>query len=310
MAIFGDATYQFSRSFDIQFGARVSRNEQRSQLTQGGLLAGGVTIVNDPRESSETTTTWQVAPRWHFNEDAMAYARIATGYRAGGPALPIPGAPPELPTSFDSDSTINYELGYKAAFLDNSLSLDVAAFYIDWTDIQIITTYFINGVNWATTGNAGTAVSKGLEWNLSWTPIEGLQIGLIGAYTDAQLTKDAPALGAQDGDELPYVPDLTNTLSADYSWTIGRYSAFVGAGWSYVGERRNDFPEHVKLPDYNTYEARAGISAGRYSMQLFGKNLSDEQGMTGYGSLGAFGGTGYAALIRPRVIGVRFTADF
>ena len=127
---------------------------------------------------TESTTTWSVAPRWHINEDTLAYARVATGFRPGGPNLPTPTLP--NPPPFKSDSTKNYEIGIRTDLFDKTFSIDMAVFYIDWKDIQILS--IVNtpagpvGIN----GNSGSAKSQGVEWNFRWRPISGLTRRFVG----------------------------------------------------------------------------------------------------------------------------------
>lgn len=309
LAFYANATFQISPDFDIEAGIRHASNDQESQLTTSGLLVGAFTPP--ALSSSEETTTIQIAPRWRFAPDAMVYARYAQGYRPGGPSIPIPGGPPGLPTSFNSDKTENYEVGVKATLLDGKLYVDAAAYRIDWTDIQILSAVVVSGTPFVVTSNAGTARSQGFEWYVAYKPVEGLELSIVGAHTDATLTAAAPVLGAADGDELPYVAELTNTVNADYEFPVfGTASAFLGLSWSYVGERHTDFPFHIALPSYDVFDARAGVRDGDFTVQLFAKNLGDEQAITSYSPVGGFGGTGTAGLVRPRVIGIRIAKDF
>ncbi len=65
---------------------------------------------------------------------------------------------------------------------------------------------------------------------------------MLGSYTDAYLTADAPGLGAIVGDKLPYVPNVSNTLNVDYKWAaFGDWSAFVGGSETYTGSRYTGF---------------------------------------------------------------------
>ncbi|MGI0068517.1 MAG: TonB-dependent receptor domain-containing protein, partial [Thermoplasmata archaeon] len=132
---FGNLTLHLSRAFDIQAGGRYSSNSQTATETVTGPLVGPGFTFSTP--SSGDSFTWSVAPRWHLNPDTMIYARIATGFRPGGPNdLPV-AAPPSVPREYGPDRTVNYEIGARTALLDHRLSIDVDAFYIDWKDIQL-----------------------------------------------------------------------------------------------------------------------------------------------------------------------------
>jgi iron complex outermembrane recepter protein len=257
-----------------------------------------------------------VAPRWHINEDTLAYVRVATGFRPGGPNLPTPTLP--NPPPFKSDSTKNYEIGMRTDLFDKTFSIDMAVFYIDWKNVQILG--IVNtpagpvGIN----GNSGSATSKGVEWNFSWRPISGLTLALLGSYTDAYLTADAPGLGAFSGDKLPYVPNVSNTLNVDYKWpAFSNWSAFVGGSETYTGSRYTNFSPtisviepHVKLPVYNTFQLHLGLDNGHYNAELYGNNLGNSKGITDYNNEGGANQTGQVSFIQPRTIGVQVGYKF
>ena len=320
VAGYADLTYFFSPQFDIELGARVFRNTQDAAQTQGGAFLGTTTPSTLPAlDSSETDYTFSVAPRFRITPDALIYARVASGYRPGGPQLFVPGGPASLPTQYNSDSTINYEAGFKATLFDRMLSVDIAAFYIDWSDIQITVSIPVGGVNYSLTGNAGEAVSKGVEWNLALEPAAGLRLSTVGTYTDAKLTSDAPGINGFDGDRLPYVPKINASLVAEYEWPIASdYRMLVSGSWSYTGSRFSDFSlspaaSHLRVPSYDSWAAQVGIQGERFGVRLYGKNLTDTRGITNYSpGQSVFGVTipGQVGLIRPREIGVRLTGSF
>ena len=121
----------------------------------------------------------------------MMYARLATGYRPGGPNVLPPtrhaGAGAQY-GAYGSDKTTNVELGVRSTQLDGRLSLDLALFHVDWKDIQLFELVSGFGIN----ANGGTARSQGAGVELRLpVPVQGLTFQWTGAYTDAQLTSDA-----------------------------------------------------------------------------------------------------------------------
>jgi iron complex outermembrane receptor protein len=308
---FGDLTYHFNSQFDIQAGGRYSSNKQSASESVTGLLVQPQ-IFTTP--SSGDVFTYSVAPRWHVDANTMVYARIATGYRPGGPNALPPLAPPDVPREYGADKTTNIELGIRSTQLEGLLSIDVAAFHVDWKDIQLIEA--IGGFNF--NGNGGTARSQGLEWTFAYIPVHGLTFSWTGAYTDAQLTSDAPGVGGVSGNPLPYAPKWGTSLDGEYDWAaFSNYKGFVGATWSYVGTRSTDFgssvgttPVQVGLESYNTFAARIGLENDRYRVTLYGKNLGDSRGITSYASSGAPGLAGDITVIQPRTIGVTLAAKF
>ena len=308
---FADVTWHFNPQFDVQLGGRWARNSQDSSQNTAYNPGFGIPVDVRNGSSSQSVWTYSLAPSWHFSSNSMAYARLATGYRPGGPNALPPGIT-NVPSQYDSDKTTNIELGLRSTQLDGRLSLDVAAFHVDWRDIQLYQVVNGFGVN----ANGGTARSQGFEWAFGYLPVHGLTFQLTGAYTDAKLTSDAPDLYASDGDPLPYAPKWSGSLDGQYEWAaFADYKALVGATWSYVDSRSSDFasstatpPGQITLPSYNTWGVRFGFENARYRFSLYGKNLGDEHGFTNYNAAGAPYST--VTVIQPRTYGVTLAASF
>ena len=314
---FGDVTLHFTSKFDIQGGVRYSSNTQHYTQGEGGLLAGGpfTSIVS---RSSDNSVTFLATPEYKINPDNLVYVRIASGYRPGGPNALVPAqlAAGNVPTSFGPDNLINYELGYKSSLFDHRLTLDLSGFYIDWSNVQLLTRYGTFTVE----GNGGSAVSKGFEGSATVTPFHGLTISDNLAYTDAHLTQDALGAGGHNGDRLPYVPRFSNSVNGDYDLTLmGRYNAYVGASWRYIGSRPSAFatsaiPTFVRptIPSYGVVDVRAGVTYEGYALNLYIKNVNDSRGITSLGGLQQDPGQNpySASLIQPRTFGASISAQF
>jgi iron complex outermembrane recepter protein len=306
---FADVTYHFSPLFDLQAGGRYSRNEQSASESISGLLVPSSAFTTP---SNGNVFTWSVAPRFHFDANNMLYARAATGYRPGGPNALPPIAPPDVPRQYGADKTLNFEVGERSTLLDGALSVDVAAFYVRWTDIQLFEIVDNTGIN----GNGGKARSQGLEWTLGYVPVKGLTINWTGAFTDANLTSEATSVNGNPGDPLPWAPKWSTGLDGEYDWSaFAGFQGFVGGTWSYVGTRSSDFASsavggQVGLPHYNSVDARVGIDNKRYRITVYGKNLGDSRGVTNYVNTGAPGNNGDVTYIQPRTIGVTLSAKF
>ena len=306
MAVFGDVTFKFNDAFDLITGLRWAANDQSfHQITGGAILptedVGG--------ESDEDVFTWAVSPRWHISEDTMAYVRVATGYRPGGPNLILPGVPPQV----DSDELTNYELGLKTQFMEGRALVNAAVFYIDWEGIQQIQAF--GGIS--ALDNAGDAESKGVELESLFAVTNGLQLGLNLSYTDATLETSPPGLGNLLGARLPLVPEWTGSLTADYSFTaFGGRDAHVGAGWRYIDERESDTVTidnnlSYVLPEYDVVDLNADVRFDAVTVRFFVRNLTDERGYTGGGT--TVNGLDQPIrvdvnLLQPRTVG--FSLDF
>src|SRR5205085_1680838 len=125
-AAFANATWHINPKFELTGGGRWSRNKQSDEQTTSGVLLGGAVIEVSGR-SSDSVFTYSLAPTFKPNAHTRVYARVAKGYRPGGPNALSPGAPNELRT-FAPDTTTNYEVGLKTESADHRLSLEVTGF--------------------------------------------------------------------------------------------------------------------------------------------------------------------------------------
>lgn len=317
-AFFGDVTLNLTSKFDITGGLRYAHNDQDyHQITDGFILGG---FIDHPGGSSESVTTWQVNARYHFTDQVMAYGRIATGYRPGGPNVALPGVPPVV----NSDTLTSYEAGIKSTFWGGRALLNLTAFDIEWKDIQLSVFNLSCGCSYLS--NGGGAYSRGFELEGSLVPTDGLRIGYNLAYTKGALTSLAP--GAPPyylGYQLPGVPRWAGAVTADYEWPAfnNGWRPSVGGSLRYVGEEWVFAPDsptgigyipNTKNPSYVTADLRAGLSNDRYQVNLFVRNLTNKLVYTSQSAVqDPFSGATYAldsVPLEPRVIGISVDAKF
>lgn len=313
-AAFANATYRITPTFDVSAGLRYTQYDQDRQGTATGFLVLiGVIPASSTSTYSDSVLTGSLDARWHFSPNAMAYARAAEGYRPGGPTTN---------GSFNPDKTWNYELGLKGTALDGKLSGDIAAFYIDWKDIQL---NFFNGTN-TVIGNAGDAHSQGIEVEGTYSPIERLTLSANAAYTDAKIDGlvDGAQGGAAVGDPLPYSSKWAAALRADYFFPLtGSIEGNVGAGLRYKSEFNTTFPgdtgtRFYRLPSETFFDLRAGMSWSSYTLNLQVLNVGDERKLAGasqymgvsQAEADAFGQPVFLAYTPGRTYALSFTARY
>jgi len=303
---FANVTWHLAPKFDLTAGGRYSHNKQSVVQNTDGLLAGGAASFDG--DSSDNVFTYSIAPTFKPNENTRIYARIAKGYRPGGPNAVSPLAPDGVPRQFGPDTTTNYEVGIKMETPDRLLTLEASAFLIDWKDVQLLAQIEGFGVN----TNGGSARSKGLEFTASVNPNRNLSLFANGSYVDAYLTKDAPVIvGGEKGDPLPWNPKWQWTLGGEYEHPLSdSMNARAGISWHYTGERSSDFDAtngQRKLDSYGQIDAHAGLEFGRYRVDLFARNLTNSRGVVNLGFFGDVNGNLAASVIRPRTVGVSFS---
>ncbi len=304
-AVFGNATYTFNDRFDVTAGGRWAKNSQVLHSTLVGPLVGPDQII---REASEADVfTWMISPRFHINDASMVYGRVATGYRPGGPNSPLPGVPP----LFDSDTTTDYEAGYKASLLHGALDLDLALYYIDWKDIQI-SAVNANGINYRANGSA--ASSRGVEFTTSYQLTDHWRLGATGSYTNAILGEDVASLGGKAGDRLPNSPHWTESLTADYETQLsGDWQLQLGGGYRHFGSTWSAVesgPAAFEVPAQNIVDLYGGGTLNhRTSIRLYVRNVFNDRSYLNLNDANNHGFPNFVP-IQPRTLGVNVDTKF
>jgi len=271
---FANGTFHLTPTIDLGAGVRYSAIDQYLVNNGSGYLAL-LGVIPASQSSSESDNVWTESfdARWRFVPGSMVYARIARGYRPGGPNTSGP--------SFEPDTTWNYEVGVKSSALGGKLTGSAALFYIDWSNVQL---NFFNGTN-TITGNAGDAKSEGVELEANYTPLRGLVLGGNFAYTDAEITHLVPGAtgGAVVGDQLPYNSKIAYTLHADYSMPLSStLVGSVGASLRYKSAFNTTFPgdtgtRFYRLPETTFFDLRTGLTYEQFAVNFQILNLFDQR---------------------------------
>ncbi|MGC6330314.1 TonB-dependent receptor [Rhizorhabdus sp. FW153] len=319
---FGDLTWHATDKLDIQVGGRYAHNKQHNESTlitsaQTAPVFGSGTTIAD---SSDSAFTWLISPSYHFSRDIIAYARVATGYRPGGPNI---AAPPSVPQSFGSDKVINYELGFKGKVVPGLLTIDLSLFQIDWKDIQLQGTDSISSLTFLS--NGGKARSRGLEFATTLTPWAGMTIDTNLTFTDATLTEDLPTivnatgLRGLDGDRLPFSARVAANITANQSFPLGdRLEGTLGFTVVYLGDRAGTFVTNaanatrprITLPGYTTVDVRGGLTFDEvWGANVYVRNLFDKRGVAAADNRNGVN-VPTALFIQPRTFGLTLTRSF
>jgi iron complex outermembrane receptor protein len=316
---FANLTVHFTDRFDVQVGGRESEIKQTDNaegITTGLFVPpfyGQPSPVLSPPDPPEKNNafTYLVTPRLRLSSDLMLYARLASGYRAGGSngANPLPPTPPQ----YGSDKTDNYEIGAKGDFLEHKLTVDASLYYIDWKGIQLVLVNPHDDINY--TINGSPAKSEGVELSVESRPLAGLTVAAWGAYSDAALTQDFPvgttAYGVA-GNRLPLSPRVSAHLSVKQEFALSdKVTGFVGGAIDYVGNRYGLFvstPERAYYAAYARTDLSTGVRFDSWTVNIFGNNVTDRRGILGGGN-GMFPPFAYN-IIQPRTVGVTVSMTF
>jgi outer membrane receptor protein involved in Fe transport len=315
---FADLTYHITQKFDIQLGGRESGNRQTYNNTDYGPYATKfLHLSTEPFVFPEIVTkensfTYLLTPRFRFSDDLMTYARLASGYRPGGPnsnAVVF-----NTPSAFKPDKTLNYEVGVKGNVLEHRLSFDASVYYIDWKDIQLNLTDPVTKAGYRS--NASHAKSQGVELSVESRPVSGLTASGWVAFNGAQLTAALPAISGaygRPGDRLPYSSRFSSNVSLNEEFVLtGSLTGFLGGSLSYVGDRKGVFrnvPQRQTFPAYAQTDLNGGIRQDSWSVNAYCTNVTDRRGVL-TGGLGTSPNPLAFNYIQPRTVGLSVTKTF
>ncbi|MHB9878070.1 TonB-dependent receptor [Pacificimonas sp. ICDLI1SI03] len=287
-AIYTQVTFKLSPSFDVSLGARYTWDDRETNITEVAGAQGTVLGLGTYKQSFEKFNYTAIV-NWEPVRDILAYAKIATGYVAGGILSGIP---------YDPESLTSYEIGLKSQLFDDRLRFNAAAFYSDYTDLQ--TQNFINGRQ--TFDNAGEAEVKGFEIETTVVPFYGFVLtGNIG-YNDLDYkTFILNGVDVADVATTTYNSKWTGRVEAAYEsdpFANGaNFFARLGASYrgSYflvstpildllgdpTGQTLSPLEDSRKQPSYWLVDGRIGVGAidfggGSVAISAFGKNLTNE----------------------------------
>ncbi len=262
-ALFGQATYTLLGILDLTAGLRYdNQNKDFDYSWSGG--AWGV-----PDESGSTDndfSAWlpKFAVALRLDERFTPYVSVSRGYKSGGFNLKSSAG-----KSYDSEFAWNYEVGVKSLWFEDRLSINLAAFYIDWSELQVEQPDYPD----FTVVNAASATCRGAELEISALLLPGLRVGGSVGFVDA--TFDDFVFGSENyaGNNVPTVPECTYRLALDYRFG-GHY--MLSAEYLGVGNINWDAANSHSQSGYEVVNAKAGYETGRLGLYLWAKNLFDE----------------------------------
>jgi outer membrane receptor protein involved in Fe transport len=255
-------------------------------------------------ERSTDGLAWNLSALFDVTADTTAYATVSEGYKAGGynGDWDASGQLTADRREFDDETVLNLEAGLKSRFWDGQATLNLSVFRSEFDDFQNASFLGLNFL----VRNAEKVVTQGIELDGSVRPVTGLTIDYAITYLDAEydeFTQGAcyfgrtPTNAAErtcdlSGETLPNAPDWRTNLGLQYEQPLAAGTGFVRTDWAYSSEQNVDAaldPRAVQ-GSYSLLSARLGWRNERYSVSLWGDNLTDETVMSAAGPQTIFGG--------------------
>lgn len=283
-----------------------------------GFALGDVTVpyARESGQSSESKTTYNFSLLYEMNDDVSFYARAASGFRIGGVnniALLAGSGGVSIPDSYGPDTLWSYEVGAKAYFWDRKGNVDLAVYYIDWTDQQLNSTDPSGAFDF--TVNAGKTQVTGVELQGTIMPVEGLTLGGGITYTDATLGEDLPSVSTAigfDGDRVPGVAKWRGSITGEYEFALStQLNGYAQVSGSFRSKSATAFnsadPNYVEVDSYWLWDAAVGVRYDEWDLRLFVQNIGDEAAQFAINP----GNDGIRVFSpRPRSFGMRISSSF
>ncbi len=330
-AVFGDVSFDLSDQLSLSLGGRYTWDERSAVLLRQNYLGGGSPVFGGagvafgaPGTNFRGKENWKkFTPRaslaYKPNDDHTLYASYSQGFKGGGfdprgagvnaPDLNSNGTREDSEIaaflSFRPEKVNSYELGYKGRLMDRKLTVALAGFWADYTDVQI------PGSVACTVGslpsfcgvvsNAGKARLRGFEAEARLN-LGGLILSGSLGYIDADFTNYVSNIASVPTDVSQYrkvqnTPAWSGNFNAAYAVPVGEGKVALGAGVSFKSTTYQfEVPNpYLDQPGYALVDASIVYTAPdkRWSLGVFGKNLTNERYKTsGYSFMAANATTG------------------
>ncbi|WP_404366720.1 TonB-dependent receptor [Sphingomonas sp. MMS24-J45] len=344
-AAYADWTWHVTDRLDLTAGVRYFNFKEKYYLYSSGFYG----VVNGvPLTTNATLKSNGFNPRGNIsfkvNDDFLVYGEVAKGFRYGGGNQPVPLGSAGIagqctndlasygytsaPLTFGPDKLWNYTIGEKAKLAGGRVTLNVSAYYIDWSDVQsrlrLNCSYFF-------TDNKGKITSKGLELETSVKATPELTLTLAGSYNSSTANGDIPTVGAFNGDRTPYYPQLTANFQAFYDRPVGSGEMHLQFGYQFQSSQNTTFNNFTTalvagkltatgpsqtfavIPESHNLSASATYNIGNFEFGVYGNNLANGVTVTNIARATyyqVYQAGSRNTLARPRTIGLRAKVKF
>lgn len=300
-ALFFDLTRTLGERWEFGFGGRYFKQSTEAVMTTGvtavdSLVTGSPLDILEPiltslpvgtevelsrrdGKISETVFNPKFTLQWRFTDQVSFFTSAVRGFRYAG-ANQNPTLDPNVPLFFESDDIWNYEIGTRTEWFDGALQLDLTAFLLKWTDLQVQQRDYTGA--FAYTDNVGGAENKGLEFAMNMLLPGGFATKLNLSYVDARTTTffDDFQGPAPEGTELPGTSPFSGSLLLLWMGETGPAQTTATLSYTYQNRNYNNLPHTYEHPALGLLGASVNMRfyklPGEPAISLVGNNLTNE----------------------------------
>lgn len=266
--------------------------------TQGVLALYTSTYTTRPStfvfDANQPTYTATLSYKIPGITKTLLYAKIGTGYRAGGVnnGVFIAAAPNPFVSSYGNEDTVSYEAGVKSN-ITRTIFARLSGYISRTHDAITAITDGCTPTNACGRGqttfnvNGGTIHARGLEASIDGRfPIGAdlLTIGLNAATQEANFAEVPTGITGLPllDSSVPQIPDWTMSANVNYRHVFGeRLSGFVNMNYSGqrggVQDAVTAATPLITMDDFDVFGAQAGLDYQNVQFALSVKNLTDQE---------------------------------
>jgi iron complex outermembrane receptor protein len=251
---------------------------------------------------AKNSLTPRFTVRYQLADNAMVYAQAAKGNKPGDYNLTYLREGRDA--CFAADALKNggnvyveeekqwtYEVGTKTSWLDNRITANLAAFYIDWDNQAFFETTPIYGevqeIPSSVAFNAGSSRIFGAELETTWAITDNLLGTFAYGFTDGEFregfSENLEAVtgdGDLKGNTIPNSPRHNFVTSLAYSRIIdtdlGQMGWFTRTDFSYEDGRQSAANNFAEMGKRQLWNARTGLERDRWTLTVFVNNILDD----------------------------------
>ncbi len=278
LALFGEIELALSAAWSVSLSGRFAIEEKTLETfvsnPHTGIVLADLTLDDD-----WDSFTPKMTLDYRIDNNKLIYTSVSKAIKAGGFNALVNVTDAER--RYDQEESINYEIGAKTTWADGRLTINAAAFLIDWTD-QIVRA--LGQSNAILNSNAGATTSKGAELELWARLSEHLSLRLGYAYTDAKYDEYIFAALARLGLD----PDVSGVALQNVSKNQGsltlQYRRPISANWNWSLRTDSSFrTEQCTLQSCNAVvgdssitNIRTGFENDNWALTLWVRNVFDD----------------------------------
>jgi len=300
-AVFGQITFPLMDQLNLTLGGRQTWDDKDMDQQ---YKSSPTTVVYDLKDLSDSWSafTGRVTLDYMIDEDKMLYATWSEGYKSGM-FLSQNTAEAGAAGTLDPEYATNIEVGARTEWLDNRVRLNVTYFDMEVSDLQLFRLENF------------TLISENASIESSGTEVEfALAVTDNFSLTGTHSSLDAKFVGGTfDGNTVARSPDSKYTVEAEYISTLDNDADLrFRAGASFSDEFYTEATNvGVSLHDsYTKIDASAKYTdpTGTYTLEIWGKNLTDEL-IVRHAIVSSYGGS-VELYAPPRTFGVTLSTQF